>query len=228
MKNHMQEDIQKPWKFSHGHSFSSKGCSPTYRTWSGMHYRCSDMSDKNYGGAGVKVCERWFDFSLFLEDMGERGKGLSIDRIDPNGNYEPSNCRWATIKEQARNKRKSVKTNVNGEVLNLIDVAEKYGIPQTTIYRRYKQGLRGKELIEKVNRNVYVVGDMASSKLTWPCVRDIRLMLSNGATQKEVCEKYNVSQPVVSEIKNNKSWKLEFDPINSDYNKIVETGVYEA
>jgi hypothetical protein len=73
-----------------------------------MKKRCNWAGNDNYhlyGGRGIKVCDRWNSFVHFLEDMGERPEGMTLDRIDPNGNYEKSNCRWATAVEQRANQR---------------------------------------------------------------------------------------------------------------------------
>ena len=90
----------------HGHAHMYKHTS-TYRSWCAMKARCYNVkhqSYKRYGGRGISVCARWFDFRNFLKDVGERPKGKTLDRIDGNFHYMPSNCRWATPLEQTLNR----------------------------------------------------------------------------------------------------------------------------
>ena len=108
---------------------------PIYNVWCHMKARCQRVTDpdfRHYGGRGIKVCERWQQFENFLSDMGERPEGGSLDRIDANGNYEPSNCRWLPRNEQVRNQRKTKFVILNGERMIQADAARALGVlPQT-------------------------------------------------------------------------------------------------
>jgi hypothetical protein len=96
------------YTYRHGHASKKIGSSRTYASWYNMKSRCKNPKAtgyKYYGGRGISVCDRWLNFENFLDDMGKRPEGKSIDRIDVNGNYEPSNCRWADAQLQNKNKR---------------------------------------------------------------------------------------------------------------------------
>ena len=121
---------------------------PEHRAWCGMLTRClwsvpGDHQYHLYKGAGVSVCERWLDFTKFLEDMGTKpSKAHSLDRY-PNagGNYEPGNCRWATSKEQARNWRdRNVLFEHGGESLTLSEWSERLGLARSSLRDRIKAG----------------------------------------------------------------------------------------
>ena len=105
--------------------------------------RCRNPAHRHfhhYGGRGIAVCERWNSFENFLADMGDRPNGTTLDRIDVNGNYEPSNCRWATSAEQAGNKRSSILLDYGGEQVCLEHLAKRLGLAPQTLDRRIKAG----------------------------------------------------------------------------------------
>ena len=193
----------------HGHRPKS-GASPTYKTWISMKSRCFDPASdsyKWYGGRGITVCERWLEFVNFLADMGDRPKGHTLDRINTDGDYEPENCRWASAAEQARNKETSVKTLFRGEERNLVDIAREFDLPTTTIYRRFKQGYRGEDLISKENFNCFRKGEsQRSSKLKEEDVRSIRRRLCEGESQVSIARHFGVAQPAISDIARGRTW----------------------
>lgn len=107
---------------------------PTYKSWSEMKQRCNNASShraKWY--IGVTYCAAWEKFDNFLSDMGVRPENTTLDRINPHGNYEPSNCRWADIITQENNRRNNRRFEYNGELLTLPQIARKYGISRSNL-----------------------------------------------------------------------------------------------
>ena len=125
----------------------NKSNTKLYRVWNSMKQRCSNPNDKFYycyGKRGIKVCNDWLnDFEKFYNWAISNGyaENLTIDRIDVNGNYEPSNCRWVDNKTQQRNRRDRVKVLFKGRELTLIEISEETGIALATIYERHKRGV---------------------------------------------------------------------------------------
>ncbi len=137
----------KPKRFVNGHNSCKYGHShgdsdsPEYAVWKHMTDRCSNPKNpkwKDYGGRGIVVCDEWkHDYRSFLAYIGRRpSRRYSIERIDNNGNYEPGNVRWATAKQQQRNRRCNRWLEYNGERYLLVDLAKKLGVKYQTIQKR--------------------------------------------------------------------------------------------
>jgi hypothetical protein len=106
---------------------------PTYKSWCEMKSRCNNPEHRHSSYNGITYCEAWEKFENFYADIGERPKGTTIDRIDPRGNYEPSNCRWADYITQANNRTNNRKYDYDGELLTLSQLARKYGISRSNL-----------------------------------------------------------------------------------------------
>jgi len=132
--------------------------SPTFYTWQSMKQRChypKAKSYKHYGGRGIVVCDRWrHSFENFLEDMGERPDGCSLDRIDYDGPYSPENCRWADHKTQQRNRPDATVLTYNGMTKNLYDWAAEYGKTGKQVYDRICAGWSVEDALNKPMRKL--------------------------------------------------------------------------
>lgn len=118
-------------------------CKGAYKVWWSMIDRCTNpdsQSWKDYGGRGISVCDRWMIFENFVADMGNKPIGLSIDRIDNNGNYEKTNCRWATNKQQQVNRRVAKILTFNGQTKPASEWAKDYGMVYESLMTRLWRG----------------------------------------------------------------------------------------
>lgn len=131
------EAIQR--RVTHGYSRT-----PTYQAWRAMKERCGNPKTNSFhrwGGRGIRVCERWqSSFENFLADMGEKPPGLTVDRIDNDGDYEPGNCRWATRQQQAKNRSTARLLTFEGTTASLTDWAHRTGLHKVVIFNRLAAG----------------------------------------------------------------------------------------
>lgn len=127
--------------------------------WQHMKQRCDNPkchAYARYGGRGITYCDEWRDYPAFHDWAESSGyaEGLTLDRIDNNGNYEPTNCRWITHAEQQRNKEQTIYAEINGEVRTLAEWAGLSGVLYRTIRYRYERGIRGEALIGREHKKV--------------------------------------------------------------------------
>lgn len=125
-------------KMKHGHA-AYRTKSAEYQVWVAMIRRCK--KDKRYTSRGILVCARWLSFSNFISDMGRRPSSyFSIERIDNNKGYTPSNCKWATFKQQARNTQRTRKICFKGERKSLAEWVERFRLSYHTVKKRLNRG----------------------------------------------------------------------------------------
>lgn len=136
-------------KVTHGFGLRGKGRHPFYSSWASMKTRCYNESTehyKYYGGKGVKVCKKWWDFKGFHEDMFSSWKrGLQLDRKDNTGNYEKSNCKWSTRLEQMSNTKRNHYIQHNGEKLTVTQWSRHLGGSRNLVERRIRVGMTEQE-----------------------------------------------------------------------------------
>ncbi|MDU1413435.1 MAG: helix-turn-helix transcriptional regulator [Clostridium sp.] len=130
-----------------------------WNVWQSMLQRCNNENCKDYylyGARGIKVCNEWYEYINFYNWSMKNGydEGVSIDRINTNGDYEPSNCRWITNKQQQNNKRNNIHIIYEGTFLTLTELAEKIGISRDVLEMRYIRGDRGERLVRPVRKRI--------------------------------------------------------------------------
>jgi hypothetical protein len=131
----------------------------TRKSWESMKTRClnpKDLRYKNYGGRGVKICDLWKNsFKNFLDDMGERPEGKTLDRINTDGNYEPSNCRWSSNREQCNNKRNNIFISHQNKTMSLMDWCRSLNLRYRNALYLHNKGLSLEEIILTLKSDKY-------------------------------------------------------------------------
>lgn len=175
---------------------------PEYIVWLSMVSRCTNprhSSYRHYGARGIRICDRWLDsFTLFLADMGERPSlSHTIDRIDNDGNYEPTNCRWATKKEQARNRRGNVSFTAQGVVATVAEWAERMGVTCSMLYARKKRGWLEREIVSVPARRVLSKETVLAMCQEYDTEKTPR---------KELAAKYQITLSSVTAVLTGRQW----------------------
>jgi hypothetical protein len=186
-KHFARQDRKNPHGYKH---------TKTYTCWRSMLSRCCDThnsSYKYYGGRGIKVCNRWFNFRNFLSDMGEKPNGLTLGRIKNNGNYCRSNCRWETWEEQRQNMRRGKPFRIGKRVGTMASFSREAGISTAALRARIKNGWdTSRLLLPSVIPNHF-------RKLSPSDGRTIlRLFDSGKATQTELSRRFNITYTYVN------------------------------
>lgn len=196
---------------------------PAYSQWAMMLSRCRNPNVAkypDYGGRGIKVCKRWekgegglSGFMCFMIDMGNKpSRAHSLDREDNNGDYCKSNCRWATGKQQANNRRSNRSLTYKGETMSMMDLSAKVGMSYFVLRNRVSRGWSVDDAVEKPDGfygfRPIPKGEQLSKKLTDEDVLKIRSDYSNGfGTMESIGLQYGVGAPNIWQIVHRKTWK---------------------
>jgi hypothetical protein len=185
--------------------YSAQYKSVEHMIWAGMISRCQVVANncyRYYGARGIKVCERWQKLENFIADMGPRPSPKhSIDRIDVNGNYEPGNCRWATLVEQANNTRANRRITAFGRTQTMTQWSRELGINVSTILWRIRNGSTPEQA---VSESASMAGsENSQAKLNEPAVRLIR---ADPRKHAAIAADFGISPRTVSKIKRGQRW----------------------
>lgn len=187
---------------------------PEYRSWTAMKSRCLNARSpayKYYGGRGIVICGQWMKFTAFLEDMGPRPSPKhSLDRYpNTNGNYEPGNCRWATIHEQNQNRRNNVTYEFNGERVTQNDLSRRLGISQAALWSRTARGVSCDRLFHAGKMSAQ--GDRNhGAQLTEAQAREILRRANQGlprGDKRKLAAEFSVSTQVIQRLIARRTWK---------------------
>ena len=181
---------------AHNRTHNMSG-TPLFRMWAAMRNRCQNENVKayrHYGARGIKVCERWQDFAAFYADMGDRpSPDHSIERIDNDGPYSPENCRWATKKDQASNKRNNRYITANGQARTMADWARELGCTPGAILGRIRAGMSEQEAVTTP------IPERPNAKLCSDDALRIR-SLSKDVSQAEIARMFGVSKKTIANV----------------------------